>query len=116
MAKKNDSTPIFDTSQARRKIETGKRSKWWQRKGSKPKTFKYFDAQNNRITDESQLARIKSLVIPPAWKFVRINPSASGKIQAIGMDASGRIQYIYHSKFAERQQKMKFAKIEKFGE
>jgi DNA topoisomerase I len=32
------------------------------------------------------------------------------------MDASGRIQYIYHSKFAERQQKKKFAKIEKFGE
>jgi len=116
MAKKNVRKPIFDTSQARQKIETGKRAKWWQRRGSKAKNFKYFDAQDKKITDDAQLERIKSLVIPPAWKFVRINPSASGKIQAVGMDASGRIQYIYHSKFAERQQKKKFAKIEKFGE
>lgn len=116
MAKKKEQSPIFDTSQARQKIETGKRAKWWRRRGSKAKNFKYFDAQDKKITDETQLERIKSLVIPPAWKFVRVNPSASGKVQAIGMDASGRIQYIYHSKFAERQQKKKFAKIEKFGE
>lgn len=116
MAKKNDQAPIFDTSQARQKIETGKRAKWWQRRGSKTKNFKYFDALDKQIKDEQQLERIKALVIPPAWKFVRVNPSANGKIQAIGMDASGRIQYIYHSKFAERQQRKKFAKIEKFGE
>jgi DNA topoisomerase-1 len=116
MTKKKEQAPIFDTSQARQKIESGKRAKWWQRKGAKAKNFKYFDARNKRITDEAQLERIKSLVIPPAWKFVRINPSASGKVQAIGMDGSGRIQYLYHSKFAERQQKKKFAKIEKFGE
>ncbi len=116
MAKKNDNAPIFDTSQARQKIETGKRARWWRRRGAKAKNFRYFDAQDIKITDERQLERIKSLVIPPAWQFVRINPSASGKIQAIGVDGSGRIQYIYHSKFAERQQKKKFAKIEKFGE
>ena len=116
MTKKNDKTPIFDTSQARQKIETGKRAKWWQRKGSKSKNFKYLTADGKKITDATQLERINSLVIPPAWKFVRINPSAGGKIQAVGMDTSGRIQYIYHPKFAERQQKKKFAKIEKFGE
>ncbi len=116
MTKRNDKTPIFDTSLAKQKIETGKRAKWWRRKGSKSKNFKYFDAGNKQITNESQLERISSLVIPPAWKFVRINPAASGKIQAVGMDTSGRIQYLYHSTFAERQQKKKFAKIERFGE
>lgn len=108
--------PIFDTTQAKQKIETGKRAKWWQRKGSKPRYFKYFTANGEKINDEEQLERIKSLVIPPAWKFVRISPSKSGKIQSVGMDALGRIQYIYHPKFAERQQRKKFAKIEKFGE
>src|SRR5215213_373218 len=115
MAKKNGTAPIFDTSLTRKKIETGKRAKWWQRKGSKSKGFKYQTADGKPIKDENQLERIKSLVIPPAWKFVRINPSEGGKIQAIGMDTSGRIQYIYNPKFAERQQKKKFAKIEKFG-
>lgn len=114
--KKEGQKPIFDSSQARRKIETGRRAKWWQRKGSKSKNFTYRTAAGKRLTDETQLARISALVIPPAWKHVRINPSVTGKIQAIGMDASGRIQYLYHPTFAARQQRKKFAKIEKFGE
>ncbi|CAN5306915.1 DNA topoisomerase IB [soil metagenome] len=116
MTKNKDQKPIFDVSQARQKIEKGKRAKWWQRKGSKAKNFKYFDAQNNRITNEVHLERIKVLIIPPAWKFVRISPKINDKIQAVGVDKAGRIQYIYHPKFAEKQQKKKFAKIEKFGE
>jgi DNA topoisomerase I len=114
--KKQGQKPIFDTSQARAKIETGRRAKWWQRKGSKSKNFTYLTAAGEKITDEPRLERIKSLVVPPAWKYVRINPSATGKIQAVGMDAAGRLQYIYHPTFAARQQKKKFAKIEKFGE
>ena len=116
MVKKQTKTPIFDASLAKRKIETGKWSKWWRRKGSKAKNFTYLDAADKLITDKAQIERINSLVIPPAWRFVRINPSAGGKIQAVGMDTSGRIQYLYNPKFAERQQKKKFAKIEKFGE
>src|SRR5690348_7186317 len=116
MAKKNNTKPIFDTSVTRQKIESGKRAKWWQRKGSKSRGFTYQTADGKKITDEAQLERIKSLVVPPAWKYARINPSAGGKIQAVGMDMSGRIQYIYNSKFAERQQRKKFAKIERFGE
>jgi DNA topoisomerase-1 len=55
-------------------------------------------------------------VIPPAWRHVRISPSASGRVQAVGMDTTGRVQYIYDPKFSERQQRKKFAKVEKFGE
>jgi DNA topoisomerase I len=116
MVKKDDKKPIFDTSLARQKIESGKSAKWWQRKGSKSRGFTYRTYDGEKITDEKQLERIKALVLPPAWKFVRVNPSASGRIQALGMDTSGRIQYIYHPKFAARQQKKKFAKIERFGE
>jgi DNA topoisomerase-1 len=105
----------FDVQKARQSIETGKRGKWWQRRGSKSKGFKYFDKDGREITDEQHLARIKSLVIPPAWKHVRIAPSMSSSLQALGMDTNGRIQYLYHSKFREKQEKKKFLKIEKFG-
>ncbi len=108
--------PIFDVQKARQSIETGKRGKWWQRRGSKSKGFKYFDKDGREITDERHLTRIKSLVIPPAWKHVRIAPSMSSKLQALGMDTNGRIQYLYHSKFREKQERKKFQKIEKFGE
>jgi DNA topoisomerase-1 len=108
--------PIFDTKKAREVIARGSRAKWWERKGSKSKSFTYTDAAGKPITDAEQLERINSLVIPPAWKYVRIAPAAGAKVQAVGMDTTGRIQYIYHPKFAEKQQRKKFAKIEKFGE
>jgi DNA topoisomerase I len=107
---------IFEESVSRAAIEQGKRSNWWRRAGGKKSGFRYLTADGVRITDEQHLARIKALVIPPAWKYVRISPAASSSLQAIGMDTSCRIQYLYHSKFAEKRQKKKFSKIEKFGE
>ena len=109
-------TPIFDVQKTRAIIEKGKRARWWKRKGSKTRGFHYVDASGKKITDEKHLERVKSLVIPPAWKYVRVSPFAASNLQAVGMDTTGRIQYLYHSKFAEKQQQKKFAKIEKFGE
>jgi DNA topoisomerase-1 len=108
--------PIFDVEKATQSIETGKRGKWWQRRGSKAKGFKYFDKDGKEITDEQHLARIKSLVIPPAWKAVRISPSMRSNLQALGVDNNGRIQYLYNQKFRAKQERKKFQKIEKFGE
>ena len=108
--------PIFDVKAARERIENGKRSNWWQRKGTKFRGFKYFDKEGKEIKDETHLERIKSLVIPPAWKCVRISPFASSKLQVLGIDTNGRIQYLYHQKFRQKQETKKFQKIEKFGE
>lgn len=108
--------PIFDIKKAQERIETGRRADWWQRRGSKSRGFKYLDKNNKEIKDEKHLERIKSLVIPPAWKYVRISPSMNGKLQALGVDANGRIQYLYHQKFRAKQERKKFQKIEKFGE
>ena len=108
--------PKFDAAKAKLTIERGRRAKWIMRRGSKSRGFFYTDATGKKITDEATLERIKSLVIPPAWRHVRISPSASSRIQAVGMDTTGRIQYLYDSKFSEKQQRKKFAKIEKFGE
>ena len=108
--------PIFDVEKARLSIETGKRGKWWQRRGAKSKGFNYFDKNGGQIKDEASLGRIKSLVIPPAWKYVRISPATGSSLQALGMDTNGRIQYLYNPKFRAQQEKKKFSKIEKFGE
>jgi Topoisomerase IB len=106
---------IFDSQKAREIISKGRRAKWWERRGSKSRGFSYVDAAGKPIKDDERLGRIKSLVVPPAWRHVRIAPAPSSKIQAVGMDTTGRIQYIYNPKFAEKQQKKKYAKIERFG-
>ncbi len=108
--------PRFDAKKVRATIEKGRRDKWWTRKGRSAKSFRYFDAAKQQILDDEIVGRIRSLAIPPAWKFVRICPSPSGKLQAVGMDKSGRIQYLYHPKFAAKQQALKFSKVRRFGE
>ncbi len=92
------------------------RARWWRRCGSKRRGFWYEDAHGKRITDEDNLQRIKSLVIPPAWTEVRVAPSPRSSLQAIGIDTSGRVQRIYHSTFVAKRQRYKFEKIERFGE
>ncbi|MBC7911983.1 MAG: DNA topoisomerase IB [Pyrinomonadaceae bacterium] len=96
-------------------VERGARKRWWRRSGSK-RAFRYEDASGKKITNEEDLQRIKALVIPPAWTFVRISPSARNRLQAIGVDTSNRVQYLYHAQHAARQQRKKFEKIERFGE
>jgi DNA topoisomerase-1 len=97
-------------------VERGARKRWWQRRGSKRSGFRYEDAGGLRVTDEPALERIRSLAIPPAWKNVRISPSPRTRIQAVGLDARGRVQYVYHQQFAARQRRRKYEKIERFGE
>jgi DNA topoisomerase-1 len=97
-------------------VERGARIRWWRRLGTKRCGFHYEDRMGHRIAGEAELARIHSLVIPPAWEHVRISPSARSPVQAVGVDTSERVQYIYHPQFAARQQKKKYEKIERFGE
>jgi DNA topoisomerase I len=97
-------------------IERGARARWWRRRGTKRRGFWYEDSSGKRLTGEEDLQRIAALVIPPAWTHVRIAPSARSRVQAIGLDTSDRIQYLYNAQFAARQQRRKFEKIERFGE
>lgn len=77
--------------------------------------WRYLDANGKVIKDEAEIARIKKLVIPPAWTEVWICPVPDGKIQATGRDARGRKQYIYHPEWREGRESAKFARLASFG-
>jgi DNA topoisomerase-1 len=77
--------------------------------------FRYLDAKGEPVTDETTLARIKRLVIPPAWTEVWICPQANGHLQATGRDARGRKQYRYHAKWREARDEVKYERMLKFG-
>lgn len=96
-------------------MSRGGRAKWIRRTGTRQRGFRYLDAKGAIVTNEQQIERIKSLVLPPAWKHVRICPNPRGKLQALGVDGSGRVQYRYSEKFAAERQAQKFVKIEEFG-
>src|SRR5437667_7668867 len=87
----------------------------WKREGSRGR-FGYVDARGNRITDPDKLERITGLVIPPAWENVWISPSPSAKLQATGLDAAGRKQYLYHPAFRAQQDQAKFDRLIRFAQ
>jgi DNA topoisomerase-1 len=87
----------------------------WSRRGQKG-AFRYYDARGRRIADDAKLARIEALAIPPAWRDVRIAPSATAKLQATGYDAVGRKQYLYSTEFRAQQERAKYDKLIRFGE
>ena len=85
----------------------------WRRRGRK--RFRYVDASGAEIRDEEQLERIRALVIPPAWRDVWISPNPRAHVQATGIDAAGRKQYVYHPSFRAAQERAKFERLLDFA-
>jgi DNA topoisomerase IB len=72
------------------------------------KGFQYLDPDGENVRDDEVLARIAELAIPPAWTDVWICPYPGGHIQATGVDAAGRKQYLYHPRWRARRDQEKF--------
>jgi len=79
------------------------------------KGFRYTDAQGQRVRDKVTLARIKSLVIPPAWTDVWICAAHNGHIQVTARDARGRKQYRYHLLWRKVRDENKYEHLISFG-
>ena len=77
--------------------------------------FVYTDPSGRRLTDPEELDRIRQLAIPPAWKDVWICPFPNGHLQAVGTDAAGRKQYLYHPLWRQRRDQAKFQHMIEFG-
>ncbi|MGW7465995.1 DNA topoisomerase IB [Streptomyces xantholiticus] len=69
--------------------------------------FRYLDAQGEPLRDPAELARVRGLAIPPAWRDVWICARGNGHLQAVGTDAAGRRQYLYHPQFRAEQERAK---------
>ena len=68
----------------------------------------FFDTDGRPLRDPAEVARCRELVIPPAWQQVWICPHPAGHVQATGIDAAGRKQYLYHPQWRERRDAAKF--------
>jgi DNA topoisomerase-1 len=76
----------------------------------------YYAPDGARITDRAERARIRALVIPPAWTDVWICPDPLGHIQVTARDGRGRKQYRYHPAYRATRDASKFRRILEFSE
>jgi len=81
-----------------------------------PRRFRYVRTDGRKVSDPVELARIKSLVIPPAWTNVWICPDPRGHLQATGRDARGRKQYRYHPRFRQMRDEVKYNRLPAFAQ
>ena len=67
------------------------------------------------LTDEGEVARIRKLAIPPAYRDVWICRDPNGHLQATGRDARGRKQYRYHPRWRVVRDEAKYGRMLVFG-
>jgi DNA topoisomerase I len=77
--------------------------------------FEYLDEDGDRIEDPEIVDRIGELRIPPAWGEVWICADPLGHLQATGVDAAGRKQYLYHPDWRDRRDQQKFDQMLDFA-
>jgi DNA topoisomerase I len=85
---------------------------WTRRRAGRG--FVYLDENGRRLPVED-VERVKSLVIPPAWRDVWICPWPHGHLQAVGTDDAGRRQYLYHPDWRAQRDSAKHARVLEFG-
>jgi DNA topoisomerase-1 len=78
-------------------------------------TFRYVLPDGKALTDKDEIARIRSLAIPPAYTDVWIAPIRNAHVQATGRDARGRKQYRYHKRWREVRDENKFDRMVAFA-
>jgi DNA topoisomerase-1 len=86
-----------------------------RRLGTSKRGFRYEHADGGKVS-RADRERIELLRIPPAWTDVAINSAANGRLQAVGQDAAGRWQYLYHENHTRSQDARKFQRLIKFAQ
>jgi len=86
-----------------------------RRLGTPRSGFRY-RRPDGRRPSRADLERIRWLRIPPAWTEVHVTPLPGAKLQAIGRDRAGRVQYRYHPEFQRRRAAAKYRRLLRFAQ
>jgi len=68
------------------------------------------------VREKRVLTRIEDLKVPPAWEDARIARSPSARVQAVGYDSAGRLQYLYSVRYREHKEREKFERVLRFAD
>lgn len=75
----------------------------------------YIDAGGDRIEDAAEIERLDAVGLPPAYTHAWFAADRDAHIQATGIDARGRKQYVYHPDYVAQRDACKFDACAGFG-
>jgi DNA topoisomerase-1 len=61
------------------------------------KGYSFVRANGTAIRHAGTIRRLHRMAMPPAYRDVRYSPDPNSHLQAVGVDAAGRLQYRYHA-------------------
>ncbi|MGJ5048221.1 DNA topoisomerase IB [Bradyrhizobium oligotrophicum] len=78
------------------------------------KSYTFIRANGTPIRHAGTIRRLHAMAVPPAYREVRYAPDPNLHLQAVGVDAAGRLQYRYHAdweKVREHRKAHRLAKL-----
>ncbi|WP_316206179.1 DNA topoisomerase IB [Bradyrhizobium sp. SZCCHNR3058] len=84
------------------------------RRVKRGKGYNFVRANGTTVRDSSTIRRLHAMAVPPAYREVRYSPDPNSHLQAVGIDAAGRLQYRYHAdweKVREHRKAHRLAKL-----
>jgi DNA topoisomerase-1 len=76
--------------------------------------YSFMRANGTQIRHAGTIRRLHRMAVPPAYRDVRYSPDPNSHLQAVGIDAAGRLQYRYHAdweKVREHRKAHRLAKL-----
>src|SRR6266403_1025803 len=95
-------------------LKLGDQNELTIRRIKRGKNYSFIRANGTAIRHVGTIKRLNSMAVPPAYEEVRYSPDPASHLQAVGMDAAGRLQYRYHAdweKVREHRKAHRLAKL-----
>jgi len=77
------------------------------RRVKRGKGYSFIRANGTKIRHEPTIRRLNRMAVPPAYRDVRYSPDPNSHLQAVGIDAAGRLQYRYHADWEKVREQRK---------
>ncbi len=77
------------------------------------KGYQFVRANGTQIRHAGTIRRLHRMAVPPAYRDVRYSPDPNSHLQAVGIDAAGRLQYRYHADWEKVREQRKAHRLAK---
>ena len=95
-------------------LKLGEQTELTIRRIKRGKGYSFIRANGTAIRHIGTIRRLNGMAVPPAYRDVRYSPDPASHLQAVGIDAAGRLQYRYHAdweKVREHRKAHRLAKL-----
>ena len=94
-------------------LKLGDQNELTIRRIKRGKSYSFVRANGTRIKQIGTIRRLNRMAVPPAYRDVRYAADPNSHLQAVGVDAAGRLQYRYHADWEKVREQRKAHRLGK---